>query len=391
MPDHQAADEIRAAGAVLWRPAGRGTQVALVHRPKYDDWSLPKGKLEAGEHRLLAAVREVAEETGIQVTLGRHLSPVRYPVDGQPKVVDYWAARVPARASHFIPNHEVDRLDWVALTQAAGRLSYDHDVDLLADFGAAPRPTTPLILVRHASAGSKSAWRKDDVLRPLDSHGKQQAKILAALLRCFGPGRVLSSPADRCVATVRPFAASIGATVETVPEFGLPPDRPKKADRAAVTEELTEAAGVTARALAASGQPVIVCAHRENIPALLEASCAQLGARPPDGEALRKGGFWVLHRAAGRLAGAERHHPEDLRLSVRPRRHGGLPVQRRRHRAFEDQQPALDLGSGPAAVAAEPVARQYPVAGHDHRDRIRAHDLADRAGRRHVTGGGQAG
>ena len=71
------ADEVRAAGAVLWRPAGGGSQVALVHRPKYDDWSFPKGKLDPGEHVLLAAVREVAEETGLRVTLGRRLPPVR--------------------------------------------------------------------------------------------------------------------------------------------------------------------------------------------------------------------------------------------------------------------------------------------------------------------------
>ena len=193
MPDREAAAEIRAAGAVLWRPAGRGTQVAVIHRPKYDDWGLPKGKLEPGEHPLLAAVREVSEETGLQVTLGQRLPPVRYLVDGQPKVVDYWAARTPASVGAFTPNHEVDRLDWVALTRATGRLSYDHDAALLADFGAAPRPTVPLILVRHASAGSKSEWHRDDELRPLDSRGKQQAKLLAELLRCFGAGRVLSS------------------------------------------------------------------------------------------------------------------------------------------------------------------------------------------------------
>jgi len=355
MADHEAAEEIRAAGAVLWRPAGRGTQVALVHRPKYDDWGLPKGKLESGEHRLLAAVREVSEETGMQVTLGQPLPPVRYLVDGQPKVVDYWAARVSASAGAFAPNHEVDRLDWVALRQAGARLSYDHDVALLADFTAMARPTAPLILIRHASAGAKSDWRKDDALRPLDSHGKQQARMLAELLRCFGAGRVLSSPAERCLATVRPFAAAIGVTVEAVPEFGLPPGKQKKSARAAIAAELAQAAAASAAALAAGDQPVIICAHRENMPVLLAASCAQLGAGEPAEPPLRKGGFLVLHRAAGRLAGCERHYPEDVRLSRRARRRSGLPVQRRRQRALQDQQPALDLRSRAAAVAAEAV------------------------------------
>src|SRR5580700_5286457 len=85
--------EIRAAGAVLWRPGPVGPQVALVHRPKYDDWSLPKGKTEPGEHVLLTAVREVAEETGIRVILGRRLPATHYTVRGRPKVVDYWAAK----------------------------------------------------------------------------------------------------------------------------------------------------------------------------------------------------------------------------------------------------------------------------------------------------------
>jgi 8-oxo-(d)GTP phosphatase len=321
MPDRPAAGEIRAAGAVLWRPAGRGTQVALVHRPKYDDWSLAKGKLEPGEHILLAAVREVEEETGLRVTLGLRLPPVRYEVLGQPKVVDYWAARVDRSAGEFTANHEVDRLDWVALSQAEARLSYDHDAALVAQFGAAPRPTVPVILVRHASAGSKAGWQKEDLLRPLDSHGKQQARILARLLACFGPGRVLSSPAERCLATVRPYASDIGAEVEAVPAFGPPePGAKKKAARRGAEDAPAAAAAEAAAAEAAAGetaaadQMVVICAHRENIPLLLSVICTELGAPTPDGPPLRKGGFIVIHRAAGRLAGVEWHDPDDDRL-----------------------------------------------------------------------------
>jgi 8-oxo-(d)GTP phosphatase len=324
MPDSEAAAEIRAAGAVLWRPAGRGTQVAVIHRPKYDDWSLAKGKLDGGEHVLQAAVREVAEETGMTVTLGLHLPPVRYLVDGQPKVVDYWAGTVPAAAA-FVPNHEVDRLDWVALSQAARRLSYDHDVALLAQFAAAPRPTVPVILVRHASAGSKSDWHKDDVLRPLDGRGKEQARLLAVLLGCFGAGRVLSSPAERCLGTVRPYAERIGVRVESVPGLGLPAaGSRKKAD--AAEAELEQAAASAGAAAARQDRPVVICAHRENIPVLLAAVCGQLGAPPPAGPPLRKGGFWVLHRSAGVLAGTELHHPDDTRLPARG--HGAAPPGR---------------------------------------------------------------
>jgi 8-oxo-(d)GTP phosphatase len=387
MADRQAAGEILAAGAVLWRPAGRGTQVALIHRPKYDDWSFPKGKLESGEHALLAAVREVAEETGMQVTLGLRLPAVRYVVDDQPKVVDYWAAQADSADAQFVANSEVDRLDWVALSRTGLRLSYEHDVRLLADFTAALRPTVPIILIRHATAGAKSDWRRHDALRPLDARGKQQAKILARLLRCFGTARVLSSPAERCVATVRPYASSIGTTVEAVPELGLP----EKKSPPPVVEERALAAAAVAADAAAAGQPIVICAHRENLPLLLAAACDRLGSAVPAGRALRKGGFWVLHRAGGQLAGAERHHPEPSRLPALGRRIRRLPVQRRRQCAFQDQQPPLHLGSGAAAIPAEATAGQHPMAGHDDGDRIRAHDLADRASRRDVTHRREAG
>ena len=214
MGDQPAADEVRAAGAVVWRPAGRGAQVAVVHRAKYDDWSIPKGKVEPGEHLLLAAVREVAEETGLPVTLGRRLREVRYSSAGAVKRVGYWVATTAGSATAFAANSEIDRLAWLAASRASVFLSYERDVETLREFSAGPRRTSPMILVRHASAGSKSAWHSDDASRPLDAAGKSDAKLLAPLLKCFGECRVLSSPAERCVATVRPYAALAGTTVD---------------------------------------------------------------------------------------------------------------------------------------------------------------------------------
>ncbi len=321
MAEHGAVAEILAAGALLWRPAGRGAQVALIHRPKYDDWGFAKGKLTPGEHVLLAAVREVEEETGLRVTLGRNLPPVRYFVDGLPKRVDYWAAQVHQATAAFVPNSEVDQLDWVPASAAGRRLSYGHDVQLLEAFSAGPRQTAPLILIRHASAGSKSDWSKDDDSRPLDARGRQQAKMLARLLRCFGAARVLSSPTERCVATVRPFSESEGADVEELDAFAVSGHRGKKADKQAAAEaRAQEAAGAVASA-AADGRPTVICAHRENMPLLLEAACRQLGADVPAGPPLRKAEFWVLHRADGQLAAAERHHPDgedEDRLAATP-------------------------------------------------------------------------
>jgi 8-oxo-dGTP pyrophosphatase MutT (NUDIX family)/phosphohistidine phosphatase SixA len=311
MSDDDAADQIRAAGALLWRPVGRGAQLGLIHRPKYDDWSFAKGKLEPGEHVLLAAVREVHEETGLRITLGRRLPPVRYLADGLRKRVDYWIAQPGASPGTFAANSEVDLLEWIAVGQARRRLSYAHDAALVADFAARPRQTVPLILVRHAAAGSKSDWRDNDLGRPLDAHGQQQATLLSRLLACFGAGRVLSSPAERCLATVRPFADCAGVPVEVEQALGVPDASAKKAVRQATAHTLAHAAMAAAASAAAADRPVVICAHRENMPLILAAACDRLGAAVPAGPPLRKAGFWVLHHAAGQLVGAERHHPED--------------------------------------------------------------------------------
>jgi 8-oxo-dGTP diphosphatase len=316
MGEQGAAEEIRAAGAVVWRPAHGEARVALVHRPRYDDWSFPKGKLEPGEHVLLAAVREVSEETALRVRLGRRLPPVRYAAGGVPKRVDYWVATVAETQSAFEPGSEIDELAWVSSQAGAGQLSYERDVETLADFNGGPRETVPLILIRHASAGSKSEWSKSDVSRPLDSRGASEAIALADLLRCFGAGRIVSAPAERCVATVRPYAESIGAVVEIEPTF----------DVGASSSGSRDAEAAMAR-LAADSRPVVMCGHRENLPDLLAAACAALGADRPAGRPLRKAEFAVLHRTEGQLAAFERYHPDGNALVSLVQGVHGLPVQ----------------------------------------------------------------
>jgi 8-oxo-(d)GTP phosphatase len=303
--------QVRAAGAVLWRPGPQGPEVALIHRPRYDDWSFPKGKSLPGEHVLVTAVREVAEETGIEIVLSRRLSPARYRLsDGRSKQVDYWVARPadgPAEAAAFIPNAEVDRLEWRPLTAAGDQLTYPHDTQVLSEFAAAPAVTMAIILVRHASARNKKAWlnagHPDDLIRPLTPLGHRQAKLLAQMLSCFGRARVISSIAERCLATVEPYAALTGGVVEPAPAFGPPPDG----------QPLTEAAPMWAAArdlttgLITAGEPAAICAHRENLPAILRWACESLGAPVPAGTPLGKGAFRVLHAAGGRLVSAEQH------------------------------------------------------------------------------------
>ncbi|MBO0825267.1 MAG: histidine phosphatase family protein, partial [Actinobacteria bacterium] len=208
---------------------------------------------------------------------------------------------------------EVDSVAWVdADESAASRLSYPRDAQALAAFLAGPQRTAPLILLRHASAGNKSDWRSDDALRPLDAAGSQDAAVLASLLHCFGVSRVLSAPAERCVATVRPYAAAVRGAVEVEPalDIGSSAQAAAQASLAGHGGGGSDAEKVAA-ALAAADEPVIVCAHRENMPILLAAACAELGAEPPAEPDLDKGEFLVLHRAGGRLAALERYHPRQ--------------------------------------------------------------------------------
>jgi 8-oxo-(d)GTP phosphatase len=309
-----AGTEIRAAGAVLYRTpgprSGGGIEVAVIHRPDHDDWAFPKGKLEPGEHVLAAAVREVTEETGIRPVLGRPLAAVHYQAYGRPKRVDYWAARADREQDPgFVPGSEVDMLDWLAPEAATSRLSYAHDVGLLdrlvsavGDGAEAGGDTVPCVLLRHASAVRKDAWAGDDLLRPLTESGQAQAAALSGLLGCFAPSRVISSPALRCLDTVRPYAASLGATVEQEPAFAV-----GTGQAAGQAEQRGEASRRMAE-LIGQGLPTVVCGHRENLGILLDAAIGWLGGqRPGDDWSPPKGGFWVLHQAGGRLAALEHH------------------------------------------------------------------------------------
>ena len=311
---------VHAAGAVLWRARAEGIETALVHRPRYDDWSFPKGKSEPGEHVLLTAVREVEEETGVRAALGRRLATQTYPVEGQPKQVEYWAAR-PDSAEPFAPGDEVDDLAWLPLPAARERLSYPRDVSVLDSFAAGPADTAPVILLRHAAAVGKKAWREaghdDDLARPLSEAGMEQARVLSELLSTFAPARVISSAARRCLDTVTPYAEKAGVPVTREPAFTVD-SRPKAhggAEWIATRDarlRIAEAAG--------SRRPVIICAHRQNLAWMLAEACEVAGAPVPDGPPLQSGAFWVLQFGGGRLVSAEQHQveAEPVSLAWRP-------------------------------------------------------------------------
>jgi 8-oxo-dGTP pyrophosphatase MutT (NUDIX family)/phosphohistidine phosphatase SixA len=263
---------IKAAGAVAWRPGPDGEpEVLLVHRKKYDDWSLPKGKMEPGEPLPVTAAREVLEEGGAHLALGRRLISVRYNVGGRPKRVHYWAARVTSLDERAVPNAEVDEVAWLTAAGAVAKVSYVHDHGVLADFAARPPRTVPLILLRHAKAAAKGTWKRSDAIRPLDDSGRTDAKALADLLACFAPRpSLISSTAVRCMDTVRPLAHLTGAKIRE--ERALYVHNHSADSRAAMT--------AIVRAAIASGEPTVICAHRENLPVLQEAALAALAGHP---------------------------------------------------------------------------------------------------------------
>jgi len=268
---------IKAAGAVAWRPGPDGEpDILLVHRTKYNDWSLPKGKTEPGEPLPVTAVREVLEEGGVRLALGRRLISVRYNVSGRPKRVHYWAARAVSMDEHAVPNSEVDEVAWVPAARAVERVSYVHDHGVLADFAARTAATVPLILLRHAKAMAKSSWKHSDAVRPLDDSGRFDAKTLADVLACFAPRpRLISSSAVRCADTLRPLAELTG---EKVREERLLYVHDQSSRIVPADPGIDVAALI--REVIASGEPTVICAHRENLPALQEAALAALAGHP---------------------------------------------------------------------------------------------------------------
>lgn len=292
---------IEAAGAVVWRPAARGVEIALIHRPRYDDWSLPKGKLLPGEQPFAAALREVCEETGSHGALGRSLGEIRYQASGDPKRVRYWA--IEHSGGRFAPGDEVDVMEWLSPRAARKRLTFPHDTPVLERFVSRPVRTWPLLVVRHASAGRRSTWKRPDAERPLDKRGRRQAEALTALLCAYRPAQVISANVERCRQTIHPVLAASGLPLAEEPLFS---EDGFLADPVAATSRLV--------ALAASGIPTVVCSQGKSIPGLLDGLSVEFDGRLRGDGAIRKGGVWVVHLAQGAdrlpdLVGLERVTP----------------------------------------------------------------------------------
>ncbi|WP_346768886.1 NUDIX hydrolase [Crystallibacter degradans] len=210
---------VTAAGALCWRVSQGRLELLLIHRPKYKDWSWPKGKLDSGETNPECAVREVEEEVGVRVKLGIPLPTIHYQVPSGLKEVLYWAAKMD-KATPKPDGKEVDQVRWSTPEEAAELLSNPSDKEPLAALVKAYEngdlETYPFIVVRHAKAKPRSSWTRAEGERPLAATGLRQALAVCRLLASWQPKRVVSSPWLRCMQTITPYANSQKSKIRSV-------------------------------------------------------------------------------------------------------------------------------------------------------------------------------
>lgn len=313
---------VQAAGALVWRVRTGRLQVALVHRPRYKDWSWPKGKVEPGETVVSAAIREVAEEISHDVVLGSPLPSLKYRLpEGGRKHVRYWAAQVAGRreavalrARPPVPpagRDEIDQTRWFDVGTAAERLSRPSDrvpLDALVDAHEKGRlDTRALVVVRHAAARKRSLWGGTEADRPLTATGLRQSTGLVPMLSAYGVTRVVTSEWERCASTVVPYARASGTVARLEPTLTESAHEDHPARVAALVASLM-----------AAGDDAVLCTHRPVLPTVLDVVAQHsrrevADALPQTDPFLRTAELLVTHVAATprgpRVVAAERHRP----------------------------------------------------------------------------------
>ena len=244
-----------------------------MHRPRYDDWSLPKGKLEAGETSPAAAVREVTEETSLRIRLQSPLDSFSYRTPkGADKTISWWRGSVvgdprPKPTGDDVDDDrallEVDAVEWLTIDEADNRLDYELDRKLLSQALEEPT-TTPLIVVRHAKAISRKDWHGTDPDRPLRPRGRVQSRQLIGVLGAYGVSELYTSPWLRCTATLQPYAldSRISSTA-----LAILNEEEGSDDPVGVAEAMDQLRERTVQ----RHLPIAVCGHRPVLPHMLSA------------------------------------------------------------------------------------------------------------------------
>lgn len=275
---------IIAAGAVVWRKSNSGEiEVALVHRPKYDDWSFPKGKADVGESVIACAHREVTEETNLDTEFGPFLGEVEYMTSVGAKKVYFWSAKVTKEYS-FIPSDEVDRLAWHNIKSTKKILSLDTDRQILDIFSKLVLDTKPFVLLRHAKAISRDEWQGDDDDRPLDPLGTYQSDRLIPIYSVYKLNEVHTSDSIRCFDTVNNFARKLSINLEVstkLSESAYKKDKEKAID---YCKELFK-----------EDKNILICSHNPILPKLFNKLTRKSDIEVDD-DKLQPADSWVIHR-----------------------------------------------------------------------------------------------
>lgn len=285
---------IRAAGALLWREnSDLITEVALIHRPRYEDWSLPKGKIEVGETALQCAYRELLEETGIKGTFTRELGYVEYEESGEQKRVRYWAAKCALSNTQFTPNEEVDEIRWLKISDAKALATYESDQSIIDTFASQDPHTDTLIILRHTKALERGDWEEEDSQRTLSESGFDQAQLLIKHLEPFAIDELYTSNYTRCVQTVTPLAHLRGLTITEVPSlneetFNEDPERSISFANAVKQDE----------------KNILICSHNPVIPTMVRG-ILNTKLKNKDLIKLEPGDAWVVHRLHGEIVGLD--------------------------------------------------------------------------------------
>ncbi|MDQ1124966.1 NUDIX hydrolase [Microbacterium trichothecenolyticum] len=287
---------VYAAGGVVWRIVEGKLRVLLIHRTKYRDLTLPKGKVEPGETLAETAVREIREETGIRVSLGVPVGVSRYKMpSSRTKIVHYWAAEATdaaVRTSSFVPNKEVAAIEWMSVKKARKNLSYPVDIEILDEFSRLiderALPTFPLIALRHGKARPRDEWEGADTDRPLTTRGRRQAEAIVGPLLAYGVRRIVSSPAERCVRTVTPLSHALGQRIQMSGAISQDAWEQGRSDARSVIGERVRAR-----------KPVVLASHGPVLPDILQevalATGTMRGAYLGSSSSLEPGGFSVIH------------------------------------------------------------------------------------------------
>jgi len=285
---------MRAAGALLWRETQERTiEIALIHRPRYDDWTLPKGKIEEGETALQCAYRELVEETGIKASFTRQLGSIDYVENGEGKRVIFWAAHCALNASTFIANEEVDQLRWLPCEEAMELSTYQSDREMIANFQSQEQRTDTLIILRHAKALERGDWDEPDSQRTLNEVGFDQAQLLIKHLEPFAIDEVYTSDYTRCVQTVTPLAHTRGLSITGVPSLNEQ-----------IFEEDPSRAVAFANALKQDEKNILICSHNPVIPTMLRG-ILNTKLKNKDLIKLEPGDAWIVHRVKGEIVGLD--------------------------------------------------------------------------------------